>query len=127
MVAISRAPLPKLEAFKRRMGWSFKWLSSGENSFNYDYNVSFTPDEVKLGTDFYNYRKGGAGHEDREGTSVFYKDDSGSVFHTYSAHARGIDILNTAYNYLDLVPKGRDEDQLDFTQAWVRHHDKYED
>jgi predicted dithiol-disulfide oxidoreductase (DUF899 family) len=125
MVAISRAPLAKLGAFKKRMGWSFKWLSSGENSFNYDYNVSFTPEEVKRGTDFYNYRSGGAGYEDREGTSVFYKDNNGKIFHTYSAHARGIDILNTAYNYLDLVPKGRDEDRLEFTQAWVRHHDKY--
>ncbi len=127
MVTISRAQLSKLEAFKKRMGWSFKWLSSGENSFNYDYSVSFTPEEVKQGTDFYNYRKGGAGHEDREGTSVFYKDESGSIFHTYSAYARGIDMLNTAYHYLDIVPKGRDEEHLDFTQAWVRHHDKYQD
>jgi len=92
------------------MGWSFKWLSSGDNSFNYDYNVSFTLEEVKRGTDFYNYRKGGAGYEDREGTSVFYKDDSGSIFHTYSAYARGIDMLNTAYHYIDIAPRGRDEE-----------------
>lgn len=127
MVAISRAPLAKLAAFKKRMGWSFKWLSSGGTSFNYDYNVSFTPEDLKRGTDFYNYRNGNAGHEDREGVSVFYKDDSDTIFHTYSAYARGIDLLNTAYNYLDLLPKGRDEDQLQFTQAWVRHHDSYED
>ena len=127
MVAISRAPLAKLAAFKKRMGWSFKWLSSGENSFNYDCNVSFTSEDVKRGTDFYNYRKGDAGHEDREGVSVFFKDESGSIYHTYSAYARGIDLLNTAYNYLDLVPKGRDEEKLEFTQAWVRYHDRYDD
>ncbi len=125
MVAISRAPLNKIEAFKKRMGWNFKWLSSGNNSFNYDFNVWFTPESLKNGTAYYNYRKADFDMEDREGTSAFYKDENGSIFHTYSAYARGIDILNTAYNYLDLAPKGRDEDHLDFTQAWVRHHDKY--
>ena len=127
MVAISRAPQEKIEAFKKRMGWGFKWLSSGKNSFNYDFYVSFSPESLKNGTAYYNYRKAEFGHQDREGVSVFYQDDSGSIFHTYSAYARGIDLLNTAYNYLDLLPKGRDEDHLNFTQAWVRHHDRYDD
>ena len=125
MVAVSRAPLAKLEAFKKRMGWSFRWASSGEGDFNYDFGASFRPEEVQAGAGFYNYRMGPVGR-DREGVSVFYREASGTVFHTYSAYARGIDILNTAYNYLDLVPKGRDEDGLEFVQAWVRHHDRYE-
>jgi len=125
-VAISRAPLAKLDAFKKRMGWSFKWVSSGQNDFNYDYQASFTPQEVESGAAFFNYSKSDVGVTDREGVSVFYKDEGGAVFHTYSSYARGIDILNTAYHYLDLVPKGRDEDALEFTQSWVRHHDRYE-
>jgi predicted dithiol-disulfide oxidoreductase (DUF899 family) len=127
MVAISRAPLAKIESFRKRMGWSFKWLSSGKNSFNYDFDVSFTPESLKNRTAHYNYEKADFNHQDREGVSVFYKDEAGSIFHTYSAYARGIDILNTAYNYLDLAPKGRDEDELDFTQSWVRYHDQYKD
>jgi predicted dithiol-disulfide oxidoreductase (DUF899 family) len=128
MVAISRAPLDKLEAFKKRMGWSFKWLSSGKTDFNYDYGVSFTPEQLAKGV-LYNYSRvePGADMQDREGVSVFFKDSDGSLFHTYSSFARGIDLVNTAYNYLDLVPKGRDEESLEFTQAWVRHHDRYED
>ena len=127
LVAISRAPLEKLEAFKRRMGWSFKWVSSGGNDFNYDYQASFTPQEIESAAAFYNYAKFDVGVSDREGVSVFHKDASGAVFHTYSSYARGIDMLNTAYHYLDLVPKGRDEDDLEFTQSWVRHHDRYEE
>ncbi len=126
LVAISRAPLEKLEAFKRRMGWSFKWVSSGGNDFNYDYQASFTPQEIESAAAFYNFSKSDVGVTDREGVSVFYRDPSGAVFHTYSSYARGIDMLNTAYHYLDLVPKGRDEDDLEFTQSWVRHHDRYE-
>jgi len=126
LVAISRAPLEKLEAFKRRMGWSFKWVSSGGNDFNYDYQASFTPQEIESAAAFYNFSKSDVGVTDREGVSVFYRDPSGAVFHTYSSYARGIDMLNTAYHYLDLVPKGRDEDGLEFTQSWVRHHDRYE-
>ena len=125
-IAISRAPLAKLDAFKKRMGWSFKWVSSGRNDFNYDYQASFTPQEVESGAAFFNYSKSDVGVTDREGVSVFYKDEGGAVFHTYSSYARGIDILNTAYHYLDLVPKGRDEDALEFTQSWVRFHDRYE-
>ena len=127
LVAISRAPLAKIEAFKKRMGWSFKWVSSSGNDFNYDFHASFTEEERKSGKAFFNYRREDPGFADREGTSVFYRDPSGSVFHTYSCYARGIDMLNGAYHFLDLVPKGRDEDGLEFTQAWVRHHDRYED
>lgn len=124
-VAISRAPLAKIEAFKTRMGWSFKWVSSGRTDFNYDYHVSFTPEEVQNRSAFYNYSTTDPDGADREGVSVFYKDASGVVYHTYSAYARGIDMLNTAYHYLDLVPKGRDEDGLEGPQEWVRHHDRY--
>ncbi len=124
MVACSRAPVAKLEAFRKRMGWRFRWVSSGASDFNYDYGVSFRPAEVK-GGGVYNYRLGPTGSTDREGASVFYRDQSGAVFHTYSAYARGIDLVNTAYNYLDMVPKGRDEDGLSFVHAWVRHHDRY--
>ncbi len=127
LVAISRAPLAKIESFKKRMGWSFKWVSSFQTDFNFDYHVSFTPEEMQSGLAFYNYTKTDPGDADREGVSVFYKDESGTVFHTYSSYARGIDMLNTAYHYLDLVPKGRDEDGLEGAQDWVRHHDRYED
>jgi len=125
--AISRAPLAKLDAFKRRMGWSFPWLSSHGSDFNYDFGVSFTPEAMRSGKPIYNYTQPEPEMTDREGVSVFYRDAQQSVFHTYSTYARGIDLLNCAYNYLDLVPKGRDEDELQFTQAWVRYHDAYED
>ncbi len=126
-VAISRAPFAKIAAFNQRMGWSFTWLSSFQSDFNYDYQVSFHPEDIATGAVFYNYTKGKMDIADREGVSVFYKDESGAIFHTYSCYARGIDMLNGAYNYLDLVPKGRDEDGLEFTQAWVRYHDAYEE
>lgn len=125
--AVSRAPVAALERFRQRMGWRFRWVSSGGNDFNYDLGVSFRPEQVGAGTALYNYEPTAVPYADREGVSVFFRDPAGDVFHTYSAYARGIDILNTAYNYLDLAPKGRDEDHLDFTQAWVRHHDRYED
>jgi len=124
-VAVSRAPSAKIEAFKKRMGWTFKWLSSGDGDFNYDFWASFRPEEVASGEPLYNFGTLKPGHTDREGVSVFYKDENGDIFHTYSAHARGIDMFNTAYHYLDIVPKGRDEERLSFTQAWVRHHDRY--
>jgi predicted dithiol-disulfide oxidoreductase (DUF899 family) len=126
-VAISRAPLAKLEAFKKRMGWTFKWVSSGQTDFNYDYQASFTPEQIQSGAVLYNYAKTKMDMADREGVSVFYKEKGGDVFHTYSAYARGIDMLNGAYHFLDLVPKGRDEDGSRFTQEWVRYHDKYDD
>jgi predicted dithiol-disulfide oxidoreductase (DUF899 family) len=126
-VAVSRAPLAKIDAFKKRMGWSFKWVSSGRNDFNFDYHVSFTPEQLRTGATFFNYSKADPGTSDREAASVFYKDATGAVFHTYSTYARGIDMLNGAYHYLDLAPKGRDEDRLEDPQAWVRYHDRYED
>jgi predicted dithiol-disulfide oxidoreductase (DUF899 family) len=105
------------------MGWKFKWLSSAGTTFNFDYGVSFTDDERKRGEAFYNFRKGDPGVSEREGVSVFYKGADGKVFHTYSAYARGIDLQNTAYNYIDLVPKGRDEGGR--SQYWVRRRDEY--
>jgi predicted dithiol-disulfide oxidoreductase (DUF899 family) len=125
-VAISRAPLEKLEAFRHRMGWSFKWLSSAPSTFNFDYYASFTPDEMRDSSGFYNYRHEESGPE-REGASVFYRDELGNVYHTYSTYARGIDLLNTTYNFLDLTPKGRDEEHLGAPQAWLRHHDRYDE
>jgi predicted dithiol-disulfide oxidoreductase (DUF899 family) len=125
--AISRAPYPKIAAFKKRMGWRFNWVSSSANDFNRDYNVTFTKDEVASGSVYYNYEMGKFAAEEAPGLSVFYKDANGDVFHTYSAFARGTETTVGAYNYLDLVPKGRDEDALSFTMAWVRHHDRYAD
>ncbi len=121
MVAISRAPIEKLQAFEKRMGWSFQWVSSGKNDFNYDFHVSFRKDDIAKGTAVYNYRKGNADREDLHGISAFYKDEGGRVFHTYSTYGRGLDLLNGAYNYLDLVAKGRNETN----PGWVRHHDRY--
>jgi len=124
-VVVSRAPLAKLEAFKKRMGWRFKWVSSFGNDFNRDYHVSFPNDEIASGKVYYNFEMQSFPSEEAPGASVFYKDGSGDIFHTYSAYARGLDMLVGAYNYLDLVPKGRDEVGLDYTMAWVRHHDRY--
>jgi predicted dithiol-disulfide oxidoreductase (DUF899 family) len=127
LVAISRAPLAKIEPFKKRMGWTFKWVSSYGSDFNYDYQASFTPEAIQSGAVFYNYKTEKMELADREGASTFYKDERGAIFHTYSCYARGIDMLNSAYQFLDLGPKGRDEERLEFTQSWVRYHDRYED
>jgi len=126
-LAASRAPLPQIEAFKKRMGWRFKWVSSYRNDFNHDFHVSFTKDEIGKGKVYYNYGMTEFPSEEAPGASVFYKDGTGAIFHTYSSYARGLDILIGAYNFLDLAPKGRDEDGLKHTMAWVRHHDKYID
>jgi predicted dithiol-disulfide oxidoreductase (DUF899 family) len=127
--AISRAPFAEIEAFKKRMGWRFPWVSSFGSDFNYDYHVSFTPEEKAKSTAKveYNYELTEFPSEEMPGVSVFYKDKSGDIFHTYSSYARGLDILVGTYNFLDLAPKGRDEDGLAFTMAWVRHHDRYDD
>jgi predicted dithiol-disulfide oxidoreductase (DUF899 family) len=127
LVAVSRAPLARIQSFKRRMGWRFKWVSSYGSDFNRDYHVSFTKDELAQGEVYYNYRMGEFPSDEAPGISVFYKDTSGAIFHTYSAYARGLDMLVGAYNYLDLVPKGRDEAELPWTMAWVRHDDRYQD
>jgi predicted dithiol-disulfide oxidoreductase (DUF899 family) len=127
LLAISRASLSQIEAFKKRMGWRFKWVSSYGNDFNFDYHVSFTKDEMAKGRVYYNYDMNEFPSDEGPGISVFYKDVTGAIFHTYSSYARGLDMLVGAYNYLDLVPKGRDEDALAFTMEWVRHHDRYDD
>ena len=124
-VAISRAPLPKLQAFATRLRWSFKWLSSYGSDFNYDYDVSFTPEDLAGGSAIYNYAANRMSMPELPGISVFYKDPDGNVYHTYSCYARGLDMLNTAYHYLDLVPKGRDEAGLPHAMAWVRLRDQY--
>ncbi len=123
---ISHAPLSRLEAFKKRMGWSFKWVSASATDFNEDFNVSFTPEQLERGEASYNYGTQKPPGTESPGISVFYKDSSGNVFHTYSCWARGLDMLNGAYHYLDLVPKGRDEATRP-PNSWWRHHDKYGD
>ncbi len=127
MLAISRAPLAEIERFRSRMGWQFKWVSSYDGDFNHDFGVSFTPEEVAKGKVTYNYSSTWPHpHEELPGVSVFYKDDAGTVFHTYSTYGRGVEVMMGTYNMLDLTPKGRDEDHLKFTMEWVRHHDRYE-
>jgi predicted dithiol-disulfide oxidoreductase (DUF899 family) len=127
-VAISRAPFPEIEAYKKRMGWHFKWVSSYDSDFNYDYHVSFTPEQIAQGKVYYNYAMRDSQGEELAGTSVFYKDENGNVFHTYSAYGRGDELLIGTYNFLDLTPKGRNETGPNFDMRdWVRHHDKYED
>ncbi|HKO24397.1 MAG TPA: DUF899 domain-containing protein [Chloroflexota bacterium] len=124
LIAVSRAPYAKIAAYKERMGWTFPWVSSGNSDFNFDYRVSFTAQEVAEGKADYNYTLQDVGPE-RPGISVFFKDATGRIFHTYSTYARGLDMLNVAYHYLDLVPKGRDEG--DRGPYWLRRHDEYED
>lgn len=127
MVAISRAPIAKIEAFKRRIGWSFKWVSSSGNDFNFDYRVSFKPEELAKGEINYNYGEKKSSMAEHPGISVFYKDPDGTIFHTYSCYERGLDMMNAGYHYLDLTPKGRDEKGPAANQAWVRHRDNYGD
>jgi predicted dithiol-disulfide oxidoreductase (DUF899 family) len=126
LVVVSRAPLAEIEAYKKRMGWRFKWVSSFGSDFNRDFHVSFTPEEIARGKVDYNYAMTAFTSEEAPGVSAFYKNDAGEIFHTYSAYARGLDLLVGAYNFLDLAPKGRDEAALPWTMAWVRRHDEYE-
>lgn len=125
LMAVSRATLPEIEAFKKRMGWRFKWVSSFGNDFNRDYRVLGSKEEQEKGSMSYNYETSAFPSEDMPGVSVFYKNERGEVFHTYSSYSRGLDILIGAYNYIDLTPKGRDEEGLTHGMAWVRHHDRY--
>ena len=125
LAAISRAPWARIAPFQRRMGWSFPWVSSAGSDFNFDYRVSFTPEELAIGEVDYNFARHKTNVAELPGISVFFKDRSGKIFRTYSCYARGLDMMNAAYHYLDLVPKGRDEAGLPYTQAWVRHHDNY--
>lgn len=124
-VAISRAPVEKLQRQAQRLGWKFRWLSSGKSSFNYDFRVSFHPDAMQKGEAVYNYVKQPVPFPDLQGMSVFAKGDDGAIYHTYSTYGRGQDLVNGAYNMLDLTPKGRDEDGLPFTMSWVKLHDEY--
>ena len=125
LAIVSRAPLAEIEAFKKRIGWRFKWVSSFGSDFNYDYHESFTKDEIATGQVYYNSSMGKPEGEEASGASVFYNDPRGDIFHTYSSYGRGLDILLGTYNFLDLMPKGRDEDGLAFGMSWVRHHDRY--
>lgn len=127
MVAVSRAPLKTLDAYKNRMGWSFKWVSSLDTDFNFDFHVSFTPDEMEKSEMNYNYETRKFPSEEGPGISVFYKNEQGDVFHTYSCFSRGLDMLNGAYHYMDLAPKGRDEDDLPYSMAWLSRRDQYAD
>jgi len=124
-VAVSRAPLSEIERFRQRMGWKFPWVSSSGTTFNQDFHVSFTADEMASGKADYNFGSQPPG-EEMPGVSAFYKDDAGEVFHTYSTYGRGVEVMMHTYRLLDLTPRGRDEDGLEFTMAWVRHHDRYE-
>jgi predicted dithiol-disulfide oxidoreductase (DUF899 family) len=123
MVIVSRAPYSTLEEYRKRMGWSFKWVSSGGSDFNFDFQASFTPEEMEAKRAMYNFTMRDPKAREREGHSIFYKDESGAVFHTYSCYDRGNDKLNIHYHYLDLVPKGRDESGRG--PYWVRRHDEY--
>ncbi len=126
MLAISRAPLKKIEPFKKRMGWDFKWVSSFNTDFNYDYQASFSKEDFKKGKAVYNYKVIKPFSDELHGVSVFAKDTKGDVYHTYSTYARGVDPLNITYQYADLAPKGRDEDMTsNFPSGWVNYHDKY--
>jgi predicted dithiol-disulfide oxidoreductase (DUF899 family) len=127
-VAVSRAPFPELAAFKQRMGWHFKWVSSFGSDFNYDFHVSFTPDAIAKGEGYYNYDLSKVQSEEMSGRSVFYKDEKGDLFHTYSSYARGGDMFLGTYVFLDITPKGRNETGPNHNLTdWVRHHDRYDD
>jgi predicted dithiol-disulfide oxidoreductase (DUF899 family) len=125
-VAISRAPFAKIAPFRQRMGWRMRWVSSHGNDFNFDFHVSFTPAEVADGEAFYNYERQKIGADELSGRSVFYKDEAGNIFHTYSSFARGGEDIVGAYRFLDMMPKGRDEGPGGNLSHWVRHHDRYE-
>ena len=126
-VLISRAPLGKLMGYKKRMDWDLPWVSSLNNDFNYDFGVSFTPEQIENGESNYNFDTTKFPMEEAPGLSVFYKNNDGNIFHTYSCYSRGLDILNGTYHHLDLLPKGRDEDDLPYGMAWLYHKDKYPD
>ena len=123
-VTVSRAPLAKIEAFRKRMGWTFPWVSSSGSDFNFDYHVSFTPEQLASKNAFYNFTEQDVGVDELHGHSVFYKDDDGDVYHTYSCYGRGDERFVNAYAHLDVTPKGRNEDHN--LTDWVRHHDRYE-
>jgi len=125
LITVSSAPLERIIRFKTRMGWTHQWVSSAGSDFNHDFHVSFSPEELKNEI-YYNYRWIKVGSTEQPGISVFYKDDDGTIYHTYSCYSRGLDMMNGAYQYLDLVPNGRDEDEnAGHKMSWVRLHDSY--
>lgn len=124
--AISHAPLAEILPFQQRMGWNVNWVSSHGTDFNHDYHVSFTPAELAEGKVYYNYAKQGFPHEEAPGISVFARDAAGAVYHTYSTYGRGVEMAMGTYPLIDLVPKGRDEDGMEYGMEWLRHHDRYE-
>jgi predicted dithiol-disulfide oxidoreductase (DUF899 family) len=126
MAAISRATIAEIERFRRRMNWQFRWVSSYGTDFNYDFGVSFTPEERAKGKIDYNFGDWQLVGEEWPGVSVFAKDDAGNVFHTYSTYGRGVEVMMGTYRMLDLTPKGRDETGDAAKMGWVRHHDRYE-
>ncbi|WP_298739669.1 thioredoxin family protein [uncultured Chitinophaga sp.] len=126
LLLVSRAPYQQIKAFKERMGWQVRWVSSYGNDFNYDYHVSFRPEEIATGEVYYNYDKIPFMAEDLHGASAFYKNEENEIFHTYSTYMRGCDVMVNTYNFMDIAPLGRNEDDLGFTMSWVRHHDRYE-
>ena len=124
--AVSRAPISEISAFKKRMGWDVAWVSAHDTDFNFDFHVSFTPAEMAAGDVYYNYGKRPFPHEEAPGVSVFARGADGAIYHTYSTYGRGVEFIMGAYHILDLTPKGRDEEKLDYGMEWVRHHDRYE-
>jgi len=124
---VARAPLAKTEPFRKRMGWDVRWVSSNGSDFNFDFHVSFTPEEIAAGNATYNYRDGASVIDEMSGRSVFYKDANGQIFHTYSSFARGGEMFLGSYAFLDITPKGRDETINGNLTDWVRHHDRYDD
>ena len=126
LLVVSRAPLEQIERFRRRMGWEFNWVSSQGCDFNQDFGVSFSPQQVSSGEVPYNYGVQAFPSEEAPGVSVFFKDDVGSVYHTYSTYGRGVEVMMGTYDLLDLTPKGRDERNPNWTMDWIRHHDRYE-
>jgi predicted dithiol-disulfide oxidoreductase (DUF899 family) len=126
LLVVSRAPLAEIERFRQRMGWQFKWVSSHGSDFNFDFHVSFTPEEQASGEVYYNYGMVAFPTGEAPGISVFCKDDAGEIFHTYSTYGRGVEVMMGTYNLLDLTPKGRDERNVDYKMEWIRHHDRYQ-
>jgi predicted dithiol-disulfide oxidoreductase (DUF899 family) len=124
-VLVSRAPIATLMAYRQRMGWSVKWVSSLQTDFNRDYQVTFTPEDLAAGQVYYNYTRQSFPAPEAPGVSVFFKESDGAVYHTYSCYSRGLDMLNGAYHLLDLVPKGRDEAGLSYSMEWLQRHDEY--
>lgn len=125
-VAVSRAPLAEIERFRERMGWRFRWVSSHGTGFNHDFGVSFTHEQRARGEVFYNHGWQAFPFEEAPGISAFVRDEAGAVFHTYSTYGRGVELMMGTYDLLDITAQGRDEAGLDYTMAWVRHHDRYE-